>query len=197
MGQINGTPSSTRVKQAAHFQNNNLSTFKIRCVQVLHSSNCLHTWNRANADELCKACTVAFCTMYGQKSRCVQDSAALPARCTGTKKDRLRAVKPSQSRSARQLSRRASFLTVRQSYPQQKKLPLSGKTSPGRGKMAKPKGGAAGTASAVTERVYLRVYFFSCCSCSLRSSRMRFFSLLTWGHGQLKPSLALHQRVSG
>ena len=41
------------------------------------------------------------------------------------------------------------------------------------------------------------VYFFSCCSCSLRSSRMRFFSLLTWGHGQLKPSLALHQRVSG
>ena len=109
------------------------------------------------------------------------------------KKDRLRAVKPSQSRSARQLSRRASFLAVRQSYPQQKKLPLSGKTSPGRGKMAKPKGGAAGTASAVTERVY----FFSCCSCSLRSSRMRFFSLLTWGHGQLKPSLALHQRVSG
>ena len=41
------------------------------------------------------------------------------------------------------------------------------------------------------------VYFFSCCSCSLRSSLMRFFSLLTWGHGQLKPSLALHQRVSG
>lgn len=41
------------------------------------------------------------------------------------------------------------------------------------------------------------VYFFSCCSCSLRSSWMRFFSLLTWGHGQLKPSLALHQRVSG
>ena len=41
------------------------------------------------------------------------------------------------------------------------------------------------------------VYFFFCCSCSLRSSRMRFFSLLTWGHGQLKPSLALHQRVSG
>ena len=41
------------------------------------------------------------------------------------------------------------------------------------------------------------VYFFSCCSCSLRSSRMRFFSLLTWGHGQQKPSLALHQRVSG
>lgn len=120
-----------------------------------------------------------------------------PARCTVAKKDRLRAVKPSQSRSARQLSRRASFLTVRQSYPQQKKLPLSGKTSPGRGKMAKPKGGAAGTASAVTERVYLRVYFFFCCSCSLRSSRMRFFSLLTWGHGQLKPSLALHQRVSG
>ena len=182
MGQINGIPSSTRVKQAAHFQNNNLSTFKIRCVQVLHSSNCLHTWNRANADELCKACTVAFCTMYGQKSRCVQDRAALPARCTGTKKDRLRAVKPSQSRSARQLSRRASFLTVRQSYPQQKKLPLSGE-------LANPKD--------LTERVYLRVYFFSCCSCSLRSSRMRFFSLLTWGHGQLKPSLALHQRVSG
>ena len=41
------------------------------------------------------------------------------------------------------------------------------------------------------------VYFFFCCSCSLRSSRMRFFSLLTWGHGQRKPSLALHQRVSG
>ena len=98
------------------------------------------------------------------------------------KKDRLRAVKPSQSRSARQLSRRASFLTVRQSYPQQKKLPLSGE-------LANPKD--------LTERVYLRVYFFFCCSCSLRSSRMRFFSLLTWGHGQLKPSLALHQRVSG
>ena len=98
------------------------------------------------------------------------------------KKDRLRAVKPSQSRSARQLSRRASFLTVRQSYPQQKKLPLSGEP-------ANPKD--------LTERVYLRVYFFPCCSCSLRSSRMRFFSLLTWGHGQLKPSLALHQRVSG
>ena len=98
------------------------------------------------------------------------------------KKDRLRAVKPSQSRSARQLSRRASFLTVRQSYPQQKKLPLSGE-------LANPKD--------LTERVYLRVYFFSCCSCSLRSSRMRFFSLLTWGHGQQKPSLALHQRVSG
>ena len=141
MGQINGTPSSTRVKQAAHFQNNNLSTFKIRCVQVLHSSNCLHTWNRANADELCKPCTVAFCTMYGQKSRCVQDRAALPARCTGTKKDRLRAVRG---------------------------RPFS-----------------------------VPVYFFFCCSCSLRSSRMRFFSLLTWGHGQLKPSLALHQRVSG
>ena len=98
------------------------------------------------------------------------------------KKDRLRAVKPSQSRSARQLSRRASFLTVRQSYPQQKKLPLSGE-------LANPKD--------LTERVYLRVYFFFCCSCSLRSSLMRFFSLLTWGHGQLKPSLALHQRVSG
>ena len=98
------------------------------------------------------------------------------------KKDRLRAVKPSQPRSARQLSRRASFLTVRQSYPQQKKLPLSGE-------LANPKD--------LTERVYLRVYFFFCCSCSLRSSRMRFFSLLTWGHGQLKPSLALHQRVSG
>ena len=41
------------------------------------------------------------------------------------------------------------------------------------------------------------VYFFSCCSCSLRSSRMRFFSLLTWGHGQEKPSFCLHQRVSG
>ena len=94
------------------------------------------------------------------------------------KKDRLRAVKPSQSRSARQLSRRASFLAVRQSYPQQKKLPLSGE-------LANPKD--------LTERVY----FFFCCSCSLRSSRMRFFSLLTWGHGQLKPSLALHQRVSG
>lgn len=94
------------------------------------------------------------------------------------KKDRLRAVKPSQSRSARQLSRRASFLAVRQSYPQQKKLPLSGE-------LANPKD--------LTERVY----FFSCCSCSLRSSWMRFFSLLTWGQGQRKPSLALHQRVSG
>lgn len=40
-------------------------------------------------------------------------------------------------------------------------------------------------------------YFFSCCSCCLRSSLMRFFSLWTWGHGQRKPSLALHQRVSG
>ena len=94
------------------------------------------------------------------------------------KKDRLRAVKPSQSRSARQLSRRASFLAVRQSYPQQKKLPLSGE-------LANPKD--------LTERAY----FFFCCSCSLRSSWMRFFSLLTWGHGQQKPSLALHQRVSG
>lgn len=132
---------SAGVKQIAHFQNNNLSTFKIQCVQALHSSNCLHTWNRANADELCKACTVAFCTMYGQKSRCVQDHAALPSHCTGAKKDRLRAVRG---------------------------RPFSAP-----------------------------VYFFFCCSCSLRSSLMRFFSLLTWGHGQLKPSLALHQRVSG
>ena len=31
---------STGVKQIAHFQNNNLSTFKIQCVQALHSSNC-------------------------------------------------------------------------------------------------------------------------------------------------------------
>ena len=56
----------------------------------------------------------------------------------------------------------------------------------------------AGRLRAVRGRPFsVPVYFFSCCSCSLRSSRMRFFSLLTWGHGQQKPSLALHQRVSG
>ena len=68
---------STVVKQIAHFQNNNLSTFKIQCVQALHSSNCLHTWNCVNAGELCKPCTVVFCTMCSQKSRCVQDNASL------------------------------------------------------------------------------------------------------------------------
>ena len=68
---------SAGVKQIAHFQNNNLSTFKIQCVQTLHSSNCLHTWNCVNAGELCKPCTVVFCTMCSQKSRCVQDNASL------------------------------------------------------------------------------------------------------------------------
>ena len=76
----------------------------------------------------------------------------------------------------------AQFPDKMQALRLRQKLPLSGE-------LANPKD--------LTERVYLRVYFFFCCSCSLRSSRMRFFSLLTWGHGQLKPSLALHQRVSG
>ena len=76
----------------------------------------------------------------------------------------------------------AQFPDKMQALRMRQKLPLSGE-------LANPKD--------LTERVYLRVYFFFCCSCSLRSSRMRFFSLLTWGHGQLKPSLALHQRVSG
>ena len=76
----------------------------------------------------------------------------------------------------------AQFPDKMQALRMRQKLPLSGE-------LANPKD--------LTERVYLRVYFFFCCSCSLRSSLMRFFSLLTWGHGQLKPSLALHQRVSG
>ena len=38
---------------------------------------------------------------------------------------------------------------------------------------------------------------FSCDSCSRRSSLMRFFSLWTWGHGQLKPSFSRHHLTSG
>lgn len=170
----------TTVEQVAKFQNYNLSTFKFQCSPAWRSCSCWRSSNFARPTGLRHVGEVAFSTLLRSESRTLPDNPPLSE--NGAKKDRLRAVKPSQSRSARQLSRRASFLTVRQSYPQQKKLPLSGEP-------ANPKD--------LTERVYLRVYFFSCCSCSLRSSLMRFFSLLTWGHGQLKPSLALHQRVSG
>lgn len=135
----------TTVEQVAKFQNYNLSTFKFQCSPAWRSCSCWRSSNFARPTGFRHVGEVAFSTLLRSESRTLPDNPPLSE--NGAKKDRLRAVKPSQSRSARQLSRRASFLTVRQSYPQQKKLPLSGKTSPGRGKMAKPKGGTGWTRS--------------------------------------------------
>ena len=57
--------------------------------------------------------------------------------------------------------------------------------------------------TSIMKKALPRECLFRCCgylfsfSCSLRSFLIRFFSLSTLGQGQEKPSLALHQRVSG
>ena len=57
--------------------------------------------------------------------------------------------------------------------------------------------------TSITKKALPGECLFRCCgylfsfSCSSRSFLIRFFSLSTRGQGQEKPSLALHQRVSG